>query len=733
MSSYQDFIENILKNTASDSDVQEAIDNLIVFDNDNNLSSGKIKDLFESMGLTEEVPNTDGTVKGKNSLDSIETSLIGIQASITDLTTRIGALENAIPPVITLLGDASITITQGSTYEDAGATASDNLDSNLTSSIEVGGLDTLDTNVAGDYIITYNVKDSSGNAATEVTRTVSVVPDLTVPVITLLGDASIIIHPGSTYEDAGATATDNFDGDLTSSIVVGGLPDTNVPGEYTITYNLTDAAGNAATEVTRTVTVVDLTVPVITLLGASSITIVQGSTYEDAGATATDNVDGDLTSSIVVGGLPDTNVPGEYTITYNLTDAAGNAATEVTRIVMVVEPIVGSPASLFTWDNSGQIELVQLQEEYTQSFKSNNENKTLAFGASSFTVPMNKLDIHNYDTSTLLSLASFHDITINGSDFKLRIDRVRTNTSALANNVIVADTGNTFSQNTKISQSYADIYFGGNWVNNFYRVVGTAYDADTIRSRIFLSTVPQDNNNYHEVDYLLSHTSDSAQDIILTFQVKNNGDIGNVKHNAFTFDSNYYSFDTDGNFVLNNMTFQEARQYDYGNWNTLQGSSADISTYGVSISLPEQWSVGNGKVVDSFIEFNPDLNGIKTFNSIDLSHHLSQQGLKVKENVALQGYIQNKVDISLYDSTGITPIENLDFTFNQIDLNNSYQLTDVVQSFLPSSGFKVDTYATNVTLDPNITYKIDNIDVTNDEITIDNVTEITAHPFLTSV
>merc|ERR1712146_833918 len=78
----------------------------------------------------------------------------------------------------------------------------------------------------------------------------------------------ITILKGSIYEDAGATATDNIDGDLTSSIVVGGLPDTNTVGNYTITYNVTDAAGNAATPVTRTVSVVtEIPVPVITLTG----------------------------------------------------------------------------------------------------------------------------------------------------------------------------------------------------------------------------------------------------------------------------------------------------------------------------------------------------------------------------------------------------------------------------------------------------------------------------------
>ena len=44
--------------------------------------------------------------------------------------------------------------------------------------------------------------------------------DTTIPVITLLGFTSVTIAPGANYEDAGATAYDNYDGDITSSIVV---------------------------------------------------------------------------------------------------------------------------------------------------------------------------------------------------------------------------------------------------------------------------------------------------------------------------------------------------------------------------------------------------------------------------------------------------------------------------------------------------------------------------------
>jgi hypothetical protein len=65
------------------------------------------------------------------------------------------------------------------------------------------------------------------------------------------------------------------------------------------------------------------------------MSIAKGSTFVDPGATATDNVDGNLTASIVVTGNVNTATLGVYTLTYNVVDAAGNPADAVTRNVTV--------------------------------------------------------------------------------------------------------------------------------------------------------------------------------------------------------------------------------------------------------------------------------------------------------------------------------------------------------------------------------------------------------------
>lgn len=264
-----------------------------------------------------------------------------------------GSGPDTTAPVITLNGSANVSLELGEAYNELGATATDNVDGDLTANIVVGG-DTVDTNTAGTYVVTYNVSDAAGNAAQEVTRTVIVNPDTTIPVITLVGSANISLNVGDTYNEQGATATDNYDGNITSSIVIGGdTVDTNTAGTYVVTYNVSDAAGNAANEVTRTVNVIaDTTPPIITLIGASTINLTTGDAYNEQGATATDNIDGDLTANIVITGSVNTSVAGTYFRNYNVSDSAGNAASQVVRTINVTDPSTGCSGGISTFPYS---------------------------------------------------------------------------------------------------------------------------------------------------------------------------------------------------------------------------------------------------------------------------------------------------------------------------------------------------------------------------------------------
>jgi len=76
-------------------------------------------------------------------------------------------------------------------------------------------------------------------------------------------------------------------------------------------------------------------IPPIIVTNGTDVTVALGATYTDAGATATDNVDGDISDNIVVTSNVDTTQLGSYAVRYNVQDGNGNAAIEVIRNVKV--------------------------------------------------------------------------------------------------------------------------------------------------------------------------------------------------------------------------------------------------------------------------------------------------------------------------------------------------------------------------------------------------------------
>lgn len=111
----------------------------------------------------------------------------------------------------------------------------------------------------------------------------------------------------------------------------------------------------------------DTIAPTITLKGAAEIQVLLGTEYKELGATAEDNVDG--TVAVTISGSVDTNVAGDYTISYSSIDKAGNSAT-VTRKVTVQQP----QPFITTWDtskpgvsNDNQIKIDTLGEGYNYS------------------------------------------------------------------------------------------------------------------------------------------------------------------------------------------------------------------------------------------------------------------------------------------------------------------------------------------------------------------------------
>ena len=95
--------------------------------------------------------------------------------------------------------------------------------------------------------------------------------------------------------------------------------------------------GGKKTPDANTTLTLDTKKPVISLNGAASVTITGiNENYTDAGATANDDVDGDITANINVSGVVDVSKEGTTTLTYSVEDKAGNVADTITRTVIVV-------------------------------------------------------------------------------------------------------------------------------------------------------------------------------------------------------------------------------------------------------------------------------------------------------------------------------------------------------------------------------------------------------------
>jgi len=199
----------------------------------------------------------------------------------------------------------------------------------------------------GVTTVAYTAVDAAGNIAVATQLVAVNLVDVIAPAVT----APIAVTAEATGTATAvmlgtASATDAVDGVLlpTNDAPVGGFP----VGITTVTYSATDNAGNTGTA-TQLVTITDTTAPTLTLTGAAAVTVEAGSVYADTGATASDLVGGDISAFIVVTGAVNTTILGNYSLTYNVNDAAGNVALAVTRTISVVDttaPVITAPAAV---------------------------------------------------------------------------------------------------------------------------------------------------------------------------------------------------------------------------------------------------------------------------------------------------------------------------------------------------------------------------------------------------
>lgn len=227
---------------------------------------------------------------------------------------------------INVNGSRNLTVEVFDTYTDSGATA-EYQGKNVTNKLSVSG--DVDTSKIGDYIIEYSFV--AGKHKYKAERTVHVV-DTVAPQMALNGDENCTVSSLELFNDEGATATDNYDGDISAQIKteIKKLSD----AAYDVIYTVADTSGNTAS-VTRHLEIKDIVPPVITLNGGN-VSVLLGGVYNDPGFSAKDDLDGDITDKVSVSGNVDTSVAGAYTLTYTVTDAAGNTATAKRTVTVYV-------------------------------------------------------------------------------------------------------------------------------------------------------------------------------------------------------------------------------------------------------------------------------------------------------------------------------------------------------------------------------------------------------------
>lgn len=207
--------------------------------------------------------------------------------------------------------------------------------------VEVSVEGQIEYDKLGSYEISYFAKYENTTATAMVT---AVVKDTQAPEITLVANPEYYTSPVGTYQEEGFTAIDNYDGDITASVVA-------EEKDGVVTYKVSDSSGNEAV-VERTIIYKDVIAPVITLKGNQNQSLLVGGSYSESGFTAVDECDGDITANVTVEGSVNTQQAGTYTITYKVADSSGNV-TSVQRTVKVknIIPASGDKVIYLTFDD----------------------------------------------------------------------------------------------------------------------------------------------------------------------------------------------------------------------------------------------------------------------------------------------------------------------------------------------------------------------------------------------
>ncbi|WP_372755052.1 tandem-95 repeat protein, partial [Mariniflexile sp.] len=197
----------------------------------------------------------------------------------------------------------------------------------------------------GNTTVTWTVRDAAGNTAT-CEQTVTVVDNIK-PVITECPATVSVTVDADACEVLASNVTlgtPTFTDNCPNTTITNDAPTSFPIGDTTVTWTVTDAAGNEATCI-QTVTVTDNIKPVITECPATVSVSVDADACEVLASnvtlgtpTFTDN----CPNTTITNDAPTSFPIGDTTVTWTVTDAAGNTATceQTVTVVDNIKPII---------------------------------------------------------------------------------------------------------------------------------------------------------------------------------------------------------------------------------------------------------------------------------------------------------------------------------------------------------------------------------------------------------
>jgi peptidoglycan/xylan/chitin deacetylase (PgdA/CDA1 family) len=241
------------------------------------------------------------------------------------------------PPKFTFNNEKTITLKYGQKYQASQYKIS-RFGKEYTKKAKI--TNNINYKKIGTYYITYTVKINGITFKKQ--RKIKIV-DKEKPKITLNGSENTIICPNTEYKEEGYTVTDNYDKNLNNKVKI-------TTKENKIIYTVKDSSSNK-TSITRTITKEDKTPPTITLKGNNTENIYIKSQYQEAGYTAIDNCDNDITNKVSITGSINNNQAGSYKLTYTVKDNAGNE-TSIQRTINIINQSANKPGTIYlTFDD----------------------------------------------------------------------------------------------------------------------------------------------------------------------------------------------------------------------------------------------------------------------------------------------------------------------------------------------------------------------------------------------